>query len=82
MPLKRHPTIEPKLAKLGRPVVVEFGLPGTEAWFPLGMAKYVLSRHHQSIRPDAHLYEVETSTRTAVHPRDIVAVTPLEDFLP
>lgn len=82
MPLKRHPTIEPKLAKLGRPVIVEFGLPGAEAWYFLGMAKYVLSRYHQSIRADAHVYDVETSSRIAVHPRDIVSVTRLEDFLP
>ena len=46
------------------------------------MSLAVLSRHHATIRPDAHPYESEARLRQAVPPEDIIRVTLLSEFQP
>lgn len=80
MPLKDHPTIEPKLRELGTAVVVEVALPGSELKANYDMSRPVLSRYHAGIRPGAHIDESEGRMRCAVPPEGIIRVTPLSDF--
>lgn len=76
MPLKDHPTIAPKLGKIGTPVIVEARLqPGTTV--PLRLALPLLSAYHRTIRPDAHVWDAETNIRQPVPPADVLAVTPV-----
>lgn len=80
MPLMQHSLIVSKLEALGHPVVVEVALPGDVLNARHEMSFAILSRHHATIRPDAHLYESEASLRQAVPPKDIIRVSPLSEF--
>ena len=81
MPFDNHPTITPKLASIGSPVVVEVAVPGNllRASYPVATA--LLSRYHQTVRQDARLFESEAVWRTPVAPEHVLAVTALDSFL-
>ena len=82
MPLIKYSSIASKLESIGRPVVVEVALPGNVLKAEYEMSLAVLSRHHATIRPNAHPYESEARLRQAVPPEDILRVTLLSQFQP
>jgi hypothetical protein len=82
MPLQNNPSIMSKLEAIGRPVVVEVALPGSDLNACYKMSLAVLSHYHATIRPDAHPYESEAHLPQPVPPADIICVTPLNQFQP
>lgn len=80
MPFDDHPTITSKLASIGSPVVVEVAVPGNalRAGYPMSTA--LLSRYHQTVRQDAHIFESEAMWRAPVAPEHVLSVTPLDLF--
>jgi hypothetical protein len=82
MPLIQNSSIASKLEAIGRPVVVEVALPGNVLKAGYEMSLAVLSRHHATIRPDAHPYDSEARLKQAVPPEDIIRVTLLSEFQP
>lgn len=81
MPFDNHPSITPKLASIGKPVVVEVAVPGNALRACHPMSTTILSRYHQTVREDAHLFEAEAMWRTPVAPEHVLSVTPLDSFL-
>lgn len=79
-PLLRNAEITEKLEGIGRAVVVEVAIPGHLLKAHYGMSKCVLSIFHKTVRPDAHLYRSDASSRTGVPPSAVLKVTPRSEF--
>lgn len=77
-----HPTIAPKLAAIGTPVVVEFAVLGSTLNCRHPMSYYVLSLYHRRLKRSAHRFDSEADFRIAVPPTDILKVTAVEQFKP
>ena len=75
MPLKRHPTIADKLAKLGAPVVVSVRLLAGTSTPHRSLAMPLVSAYHRTLRPDAQPWPAETYIRQPVDSHDVLAVT-------
>lgn len=75
-----HPTIGPKLAAIGNPVVVEFAVLGSKLNCRYPMSYYVLSRYHRQLKRSAHRFDSEADFGTAVPPADVIQVTPADQF--
>lgn len=77
-----HEAIAEKLRNIGKPVVVELAVPATDLICFSGLARYVLTCHHRRLNPTAHREQAEAHIKRSVVAREVLEVTPRENFAP
>ncbi len=80
MPLEEDSSALAKLKTLGKPVVVEVALRGTQIRTYCDMAWCALNYLHRRINPDAFEMESEACLDASVPPSDVLDVVPLQHF--